>query len=200
MSCIGKYPRNAIGRKTTFRLSLFFFAMAPVGLLCNFLFSTFEVALGPETIFYLSSVYWLTLNELPFLVLIVFLSTRDTPYLKEAQRNTKFYILRPSFVPRIQCLMAEKPFTSLSSIKPLTIHVQPDTIELASDQHPDYIDNLTAIESILSSPQIGLKKERLKRNTVLGEIKGRGRNINFGQGLSSIHGEGSRGFDDFVPL
>ena len=100
MSCIGKYQRNVLNWNDTVYIFVYFCMGALVNLFCVSMFTKFETILQPEMIFFLSTLFWVTLLELPFLYLTIKLNTTVIPCVKVVPIITEFYVLKPSLEPR----------------------------------------------------------------------------------------------------
>ena len=100
MSLIGKYRRNVIEWKETINLIVYFCLGALANVFCVRMFTEFETILQPEMIFLMSSLFWVTLLELPLLYLTVKLNFRVIPSVTVVSKPTEFYVLKPSFEPR----------------------------------------------------------------------------------------------------
>jgi hypothetical protein len=100
MSCIGKYPRNVICLTETLIHALYWILGAIVHVSCNHLFAKFETSLQPRFIFYMNTIFWIILLDLPLLRWTILLGMKEIPFVKETPRITKFYVLKPCIEPR----------------------------------------------------------------------------------------------------
>ena len=159
MSCIGKYLRNVIDWKETIYFYVYFCLGALVNLFCVQMFNTFETILQSEMIFSLSTLFWVTLLELPLLYLTIKLNIRGIPSVKVVLTPTEFYVLKPSFEPRKVSLK-----TTSSSLA-YSIVPCPNVFGKSQDNLEDFI-----LQNCEKNKTKSKKKSSLEARKVHGEL------------------------------
>ena len=106
MSCIRKYSRNVIDLKETIYLVIYFSLGALVNLFCVNMFTRFESIFHPQVTFFLSSIFWVRLVQLPILCLTIKLTIRVIPSVQLVITTNECYVLKPTLEPRRLSLKA----------------------------------------------------------------------------------------------
>ena len=114
MSAIGKFQRNVLTFDGTFILALFFSIGAISNVVLNYIL--IELDQEPNLTFQIKCFFWENFLDLSFTYLTFKLFLSDIPTLPTIPRITKFYVSKPSHVPRRSSIdlssLLDEPSTS----------------------------------------------------------------------------------------
>ena len=182
MSCIRKYQRNVIDWNETVYIVVYFCMGALVNLFCVSMFIKFDSILQPEMIFFLSTLFWVTLLELPLLYLTIRLNTRMIPFVMVLPTTIEFYVLKPSFGPRrvsLDTFRTPLVYNSLLCRSQESLHVSKSQ---NCKTNPIKSRALSRLEAKKMHGPLSLLHTINMQNTHMGKGKSKGQSIGKGKG------------------
>ena len=186
MSCIGKYCRNVIDLKETIYLVVYFSLGALVNLFCINMFTRFESFLHPQVSFFLSTIFWVTLVQLPILYLTIKLTIRVIPSVKVVPTPNEFYVLKPIFEPRRLSLKAHRSPSGYNVVPyPNVLCITGNTSDVSKSPECEK-KKIQSAFSRLQAKQVHGKLSLLKtintQKQYMGKGKSKGKSIGKGKG------------------